>query len=334
MQISSAAGGIILKNTTSDLRLLAVFGAVMETRNVGQAAERLGLSQPAVSQSLNRLRELMGDQLLLPRRRGMQPTPLAESLYDRVRGPLVQLEDALRQREFDPNVSDWAFDLAVSDHVSVVLLPHLVEHVSIIAPRVTLRAEAKPQKDLPLLLDTGGIDLAIGVIPDLPQRFARRRVFRDRYVCMMRRDHPLTQGPLTLERFTATPQIQIRPGDGNDESRADRILRSVGITRSIVSSVHQFLAAPGIVARSDYVTLIFERMQQVIDIEKFHFAALPDVNMNVNIDAVWNRARGDHDAHRWLRSQIAVVSQRLGEGPEGAPIQLANERASGAASRL
>lgn len=275
------------------------------------AAKSLGLSQPAVSTTLNRLRERMNDQLFIRCKTGMEPTPLALSMADDVSEALRSLENMMTQADFHPEISEWSFDLAISDHASVVLLPDLVEHVSNVAPRVSLRVEAKKSAEISDLLDIGAVDLAVGVIPPLPHRFARQTLFRDRYICMMRRDHPLAGAELTLEGLANADHLAIRPGE-SAEGRADRILEAHGIKRRVTTRVHQFIAAPGIVAKSDMMTLIFERMRPVLNDADLHFAPIPEIDMSVAIDAVWNRTRGEHDAHRWLRNQISRVTHRLG----------------------
>lgn len=310
-QILTSYRIITLTNIAPDIRLLVVFDAVFQSRSVSHAAKSLGLSQPAVSTALNRLRERMNDQLFVRCKTGMEPTPFALSIADEVAHALRSLETTLTQADFEPGVSEWSFDLAVSDHASVVLLPDLVEHVSNVAPRVSLRVEAKMSAEISDLLDIGAVDLAMGVIPPLPHRFARLALFRDRYICMMRRDHPLAGAPLTLEALAEADHLAIRPGEGT-EGRADRILETYGIKRRVTTRIHQFIAAPGIVAKSDMLTLIFERMRPVLNDTDLHFAPIPEIDMSVAIDAVWNRTRGEHDAHRWLRSQISRVTQRLG----------------------
>lgn len=299
-----------MTNIVSDMKQLVIFDAVMQTRSVSAAAERLGISQPAASTSLSRLREMFNDQLFIRRHDGMEPTRLALSISAQVHEALNGLQDVLRRREFDPIASDWSFDLAVSDHASVVMLPYLVEHVSSVAPRVSLRVGVNPAPDLPERLDSGEIDIAIGVIPHLPARFERCQLFSDRYVCVMRKGHPLASRPLTIADFIGADHLSIRPGK-SPLARPDRVLAELGMRRRVVTTVHQYLAAPGVLARSNMVALVFERMQQVFDPREFHFAPLPFMELGVDVEAVWHRTRGKYEAYRWLRSQIMHVTESL-----------------------
>lgn len=292
-----------------ELKLLVVFDAVFTERNVTRAAHRLAMSQPAVSSALNRFRDLMNDQLFLRTRDGMQPTSRAVELAVPVQRALRQLEAALESTTIEPFEGEWSFDIAISDHASVVLLPFLIEHMNEVAPRTKLRFQSRPDIDVPGLLDANEADLALGIVPELPNRFNRAELMYDRYICMMRRNHPLASEELTLETFQKADHLAIKPGN-YEVSRSDRMLEKQGVRRRIGATVHQFLAAPAIIARSDMIGLVFERMASVFDTEKFHFCPVPAVDLRVRVDVVWNRVYTNHTAHRWLRRQIVTAAAR------------------------
>lgn len=300
---------------TMELKLLVVFDALLVECSVSRAADRLGMSQPAVSNALNRLRLMLNDRLFIRTSEGMRPTPRATEIAGPIQAAMRQIEEALEPTAFEPADPDWTFSLAVSDHASVVMLPHLIEHISRIAPRVGLKIQSRPNEDLPAVLDTNEIDIAIGVIPDLPRRFKRMALFEDTYLCMMRRSHPLAGRPITLEEFLKADQLSVKPGM-SDMSRADRFLAQEGIKRRTVTTVHQFLAAPAIVSRSDLIVLVFEKMAPIFDPSRFYFCPVPVPNMKVTATAVWSDVHSDLPAHKWLRRQIAVAARQLAEEPE------------------
>ena len=295
---------------TVELKLLVVFDALLVDGSVTRAADRLGMSQPAVSNALTRLRSLLNDRLFLRTGDGMRPTPRALELAGPIQSAMRQLEDALEPAAFQPGELDWTFNLAVSDHASVVILPRLMEHMAAVAPRIELTIQSKRNAEVAGALDSGEIDLAIGVIPELARRFDRMDLFEDSYVCMMRRDHPLAGRPISLEDFTSADHLSIKPGAG-DASRADRLLAGAGIRRRTVTTVHQFLAAPAIVSRSDLVVLVFERMTPIFDPSRFYFCPVPGCDMRVTASAVWSHVHTDRAPLKWIRRQIADVSRKL-----------------------
>jgi DNA-binding transcriptional LysR family regulator len=303
-----------------ELRLLVVFDAVMAEGSVTRAAERLGMSQPAVSNALNRLRLMFNDSLFVRTGDGMRPTPKAVELAGPIQSAMRQLESALEPENFEPVDARWSFTLSVSDHASVVLLPHLVEHMARVAPRVELTIQSTLSSEVPAALDSTEIDIAIGVTDDLPKRFERLALFEDTYVCMMRREHPLAGRPITLQEFVEADHLIVKPGPGGT-GRADRLLARQGIRRRSAMSVHQFLAAPAIVSRSDLLVLVYEKITPIFDPRRFYFCPVPVPGMQVTATAVWNRARSEHAAHRWMRRQLAQVARLLenAEGPEFCP---------------
>ena len=295
-----------------DLKLLVVFDAVYAEGSVSRAAARLGMSQPALSNALNRLRLLLNDRLFLRTADGMRPTPRALEISGPIQSAMRQIEEALEPTAFEPHDPDWTFSLAVSDHASVVLLPLLIEHISRVAPRVGLNIQSRPNDELPALLDSSEIDLAVGVIPNLPRRFKHKPLFRDKYLCMMRRDHPLAGRPITLDEFLAADQLSVKPGV-SDISRADRFLAEAGLKRRVAMTVHQFLAAPAILSRSDLIVMVFEKMVPIFDPSRFYFCPVPVSNMQVSATAVWSDVHTDLPAHKWLRRQLAMLARQLAE---------------------
>jgi DNA-binding transcriptional LysR family regulator len=183
-----------------DLNLLRVFDAVLHEKGVTPAAARLGLTQPAVSNALARLRKLFGDALFVRTPRGVDATPFARELAEPVRQALALLESALAHGPgFDPATSTRAFRFYMSDLGQIEFLPPLVERVQRDAPGVRLEAVALEIEDIADALAAGALDVAIGFLPGLAAPVRRRALFRDPYVCLMRQDHPVAA--LTRKRF-------------------------------------------------------------------------------------------------------------------------------------
>ena len=206
---------------TFDLNLLKVFDTVMAERSLTRAAEQLALTQPAVSNALRRLRDALGDELLVRKGRSLEPTPRGQELWPAVRDTLQRLQASLAPAVFEPATADTTFVLTMADATAAELMPGLVEVLARDAPGISLRVVPLTTRDPRKVLDEGGADLAIGhfpaVITDLTARaqagaaetFHHHRLFAGDYVCVMRKDHPLARGPLTLDRFCAASHMLV-----------------------------------------------------------------------------------------------------------------------------
>ncbi|MCS6810347.1 MAG: LysR family transcriptional regulator, partial [Tepidimonas sp.] len=206
---------------TLDLNLLRVFDEVMAERSLTRAAHNLALSQPAVSNALRRLRELLGDELVRRSGYGVEPTPYALQLWPTVREALQRLREAMAPGPFEPAQAQDAFVLAMADATASKVMPGLVAILDREAPGVTLRVLPLTTRDPRSLLDGGGVDLAIGYFPGVlaelgathlqeqAPRFLWQRLYHGRYVVAMRRGHPLAQQPLTLQAYCAARHLLV-----------------------------------------------------------------------------------------------------------------------------
>lgn len=292
-----------------DLNLLVVFRHLLAERSVSRAAEALGLSQPAVSNALARLRKLLGDELFLRTPSGMQPTPFAEQLADSVTYGLGMLHSALNQRStFEPATSERAFVVEMTDIGEIYFLPPLMEVLRKHAPGVTLstyRAAPGPLRDD---LEAGRVDLAVGLLPGLKAGFFQRRLFTQRYVCLFRKGHPLARRKrFTLEDFTAAEHLLVASA-GTGHGQVDEILKRSGIERRVVLTVPHFVAVGHILQATDLVATVPERFADRM-VRPFglatapHPATLPEVAINVFWHAKFHREPGN----QWLRGLIAQL---------------------------
>jgi DNA-binding transcriptional LysR family regulator len=219
-----------------DLNLLIVFDAVMQERNVTKAGQRIGLSQPAMSHALNRLRYMLKDELFIRTPDGMAPTPHAERLAPPLRTALSELQAALEPDAFVPAEAERRFALAVNNYAAVVLAPSLVAAVAEAAPRVSLDLRPSGTLDIVERLDRGELDLAICSVDTVGERFAHCALFEDPFVVVMRHGHPARAGrhkaSLLIETFAELPHLEIS-SSGDDTGFIDRRLAECGLARRI-----------------------------------------------------------------------------------------------------
>ena len=202
-----------------DLNLLVVFDGLMHERSVTRAGKRLGMSQPALSHALNRLRSLMEDQLFIRTPKGMVPTPRAEQLALPLRQALADMQRALEPEAFVPAQANRRFSIAINNYAAIVLAAPLVAAVSAAAPLVQLDLRPSGTLDVFDLLDNGELDIAIGTFDNVGERFGRAALLEDQFVAVMRRDHPAGRGTLSAAAFGALRHVAISSsGDDTDSS--------------------------------------------------------------------------------------------------------------------
>jgi DNA-binding transcriptional LysR family regulator len=287
-----------------DLKLLVVFDAVMSEGSVTRAGTRLGMTQPAVSNALGRLRYLLKDDLFVRARGCLAPTPRALELTGPVRHALRQIEAVLDPSDFDPARDARVFKLAMSDHATVTILPQLMKRLERIAPNVALQVRPKLDWCVAERLDAHEIDFALGVMPDVPVRFSRIALFEDIYMCAVRRGHMLAGGDLTLQRFAAAKHIAVRSAD-RTANLIDHVLESRGVQRRMALTVDQFCVVPAIIANTDLVATVLRRKA-----ERLGLLASPDLVVRplplppVEAMLLWHPTMTHHKAHRWMREVL------------------------------
>nr|HEX4318732.1 LysR family transcriptional regulator [Kofleriaceae bacterium] len=234
-----------------DLNLLTALEALLDESNVTRAARRLGVTQPAASHALARLRDLLGDPLLVRTPAGMQPTPHARELLPAARAALAAAEAVLQAAPaFDPATAERTFVATIPDQAGFQLLPRLVTRVAELAPGVRLEMRPAPA-DIGLALANGDLQLAVGVFRDPPPGPLRQQLlWREDFACVVRRGAPASRGPFDLARYLAVDHLLVAPR-GTPGSLVDDVLSRAGHHRRIALVIPQFLIAPAIVAGSD-----------------------------------------------------------------------------------
>ncbi len=289
-----------------DLNLLRVFDVLMQERKVSAAAERLELSQPAVSNALARLRRALGDELLTRAPGGMQPTAYALGVHDALASALKAVEHSLQAKSaFDPATSEWRARIAMTDIGEIVFMPRLLAHLAQAAPGLRLSTVRNTAVNLPTDMADGRIDLAIGWLPDVPQGFFTRRLFTQRYVCLVRAGHPLARGKLSIKKFTSAGHITVL-AEGTGHGRADAMLQKLGVARNVVLQVPHFLSVPYLVAQSDLVVTVPERLAAAAaPIFGLEVLAHPVAIPTFEVSLFWHRRVHQEPANRWLREYLA-----------------------------
>lgn len=288
-----------------DLNLLRVFDAVLHERGVTPAAARLGLTQPAVSNALARLRAVFGDTLFVRTGSGMDATPFARELAEPVRQALALLESALAHGPgFDPGSSTRAFRFYMSDVGQIEFLPPLIERVQRAAPGVRLEAVGLGVEDISGALAAGALDLAVGFLPALGPPVRRQPLFRDPYVCLMRLGHPIKV--LTKRRFLEASHalVSYRGGHRVIEEALDR----AGLARRIALRVPHFTVVPMILERSDLVLTLPSRVARVYE-RRGHlkWLPLPLPIPQADVGVHWHERFEADPGNRWLREQIIAL---------------------------
>lgn len=236
---------------TLDLNLLVVFDAVYRERHVTRAAQMLGMSQPALSNALQRLRSALNDELLVKSSTGMEPTQRAIELAVPVQSILAELEDLLANRRFDPKTATGNVTIAAVDYFNIVLLPALALRLSVEAPHITLRIIPTNGRSYELL-DIAEADLALASYGEVPRRFNKDTLHSEGYACVLRREHPVLSDGLTPERYAHLRHILHNPGR-NPLGSTDQALADLGLQRHIALTVSSFVHAQSILAASDMI---------------------------------------------------------------------------------
>ena len=293
-----------------DLNLLIVFDAVMQERSVTRAGSRIGLSQPAMSHALNRLRYVLKDQLFVRTPEGMVPTPRAELLAQPLRNALSEMQLALEPAVFDPAASDRRFALALNNYAAVVLAPPLVAAVSAAAPAVRLDLRPSGTLDIVDRLDRGDLDLTLVSMDSPGERFATAPLLEDPFVMVMRRGHPASGRKLSVAAFAALPHLEIS-SSREDTGFIDRWLAERGFVRRIALRA-PYLSAGPILVQSDLVATLSRRIaQEFVRNHPLQLREPPYESPLVRTVMLWHRRLDRQPAHRWLRDVILSVTKSL-----------------------
>lgn len=287
-----------------DLNLLLTLEALLVEQNVTRAAARLHLSQPAVSAQLSRLRDLFEDPLLIPAHRGMTPTARAVELLDPLRQALDQVRATLSMHSrFDPATARLTLAVACTDYLQwSVLMPFAIA-LRQKAPGVQLAIRNLDPAQLEAQMTRGDIDLALMTPQTAPPGLRFKHLFDERYVLIGRRGHPRLKRRISAEAFARLDHVIVSPSGGGFATPTDQALAALGLSRNVVLSAASFQFVPGIVARSDFVALVPQRLL------RHRSDALEQIELQLPVEGfsvgiVWHERTHSHPGHRWIRDEI------------------------------
>jgi DNA-binding transcriptional LysR family regulator len=290
-----------------DLNLLVTLEALLVEQNVTKAAARLHLSQPAVSAQLSRLRDVFDDPLLIPAQRGMTPTAKAVELLDPLRQALDQVRATVAMhRNFDPAKAQLTVAIACTDYLQAAVIKPLVVDLRTRAPgvRVALRHLDTPQ--LEAQMARGDVDLALMTPQAAPPGLRTRHLFDERYVLIGRRNHPQLRDGLTVEEFAGLEHVIVSLRGGAFSTPVDNALTALGHRRNVVLSAASFLVVPEIVAQSDFVALVPERLvHDRADTLQWIDCPFPVEGFAVGL--VWHERSHGHSGQRWIREVVVSL---------------------------
>lgn len=302
-----------------DLNLLVVLEALIETRSVTATADRVGLSQSATSHALARLRSVLGDPLFVRSRAGLVPTERTLALA----GPLRDALDRVRQAvappaAFDPSTARRRFVLRTADYSEVVLVPELVARFARAAPGIDVWVSASDDDPIDEL-SRGDADMFVGPVFPQYQRadIRERRLFDEHFVCVVRADHPKARPGWSLAEFAALDHALVAPS-GRPGGSVDTMLEKHGLARRVSVLTPHFLAAPFVVAGTDVVLTIPERVaRRVAEFLPLRLLDPPAPVPGFTMSLMWHDRRHLDAAHAWMRGQIVEVAKAIAGNDTG-----------------
>ncbi|MET3106924.1 DNA-binding transcriptional LysR family regulator [Oxalobacteraceae bacterium GrIS 2.11] len=306
---------------TLDLNLLRIFDTVMVEQNLTRAADKLAMTQPAVSNALKRLRHAFSDELLIRTAYGVKPTPRAEAIWPAIREALSSLETAIAPAAIEPASFKASFRMAMADSTAAYWMPHLVREIEKSAPGINARMVPLVTRDPRSMLLHGDIDIAVGFFPGVLSQLTagqssanspirHNSLYTGRYVCVMRKDHPMANEPLTLKSYCEAHHLLVS-FSGRAHGLIDEILVQMNLQRHILLTVNQFFTAGRVVANSDLLTVLPQHLISSTGVEsQLIWKELPIETPAVNVDMLWHERDARNPAHKWLRNNLIELVEK------------------------
>ncbi len=290
-----------------EIRLLEVFEAILRHRSVTLAADALGVTQPAVSQALGKLRRCLGDALFVRTPQGMEPTARGAELAEPIAAMLALARERLaRPARFEPARAERTFSVFASDAGAAVFAPRVVQRLARVAPGVRLCVMPMARGRFPAALAEGEADLAFGSFPALGAGFYQQRLYDDEYVCAARRG--AVKEPLTTARFLAARHVLVSAeGTGHAHAAVERQLADMLGPGRIVVRVPNFLAALPIATQSDCILTVPRRVALGLGAARLRLHAPPLVLPRFEVRQYWHERQHADAANRWFRTLVAEL---------------------------
>ena len=296
-----------LKET--DLNLFIAFDVIYTEKNLTKAGQVLGITQPAVSNALSRLRELFGDDLFIRTSKGMIPTPVANQIIKDVRSALSLIQNTISETEkFDPSIAEMTFKISIGDSSEYRLLPLLIKELAEIAPKIKVETYLTPRKDAPRELASGTIDFSIDPPVHSDPHLKHEKIYEEDYVMIVRKDHPiLSLKEITIEDYLKLSHIHIsnrKTGLGH----VDMALYRLGLSRDISLRAQHFLVAPYIVEQSDLAITTTKGFAVDRDLA---WRELPFEIEPLILHLYWHEAKDSDPSTKWMKELMLKTYGKL-----------------------
>lgn len=290
-----------------DLNLLKALDALLDERSVTRAAERLSLTQPAVSGMLTRLRESFDDPLFTRAQRGIVPTLRALELAAPVKAILAGVDELLQPQQFDPLSAGMTLHIAATDYALRAVIVPFMARLKREAPGIRIVVVPVNNETLQDQFERGAVDMALLTPDTTPQELHSRRLFDEEYVCLLREDHPLlTAGPLTLDAFCALDHALVSYPGGSFSGVTDTALAALGLSRRVTLSICSFLVLPEILRLCDLISVVPRRL--AIDDAGLTMLPPPLPIPGFTKTLAWHERTHGHKGHQWLRQLLISVA--------------------------
>ncbi|PTU73707.1 LysR family transcriptional regulator [Pseudomonas mangrovi] len=291
-----------------DLNLFIVFDAIYTEANLTRAGQIVGITQPAVSNALARLREAFNDQLFMRTAQGMVPTPMAQNIIGPVRQALQLLRVSVQEsRSFNPAQASKTYRISMTDLSEAVMLPPLFQRLRRLAPNVFIESFMAKRREATKELAAGRLDFAVDAPLNTDPQVRHVKLYEDRYVCAMRNGHPMAKDKLSMDEYLALTHIHIstrRAGLGH----VDLTLGKIGLQRKIALRSQHYLMASVVLEQTDMVMTVPERFAQRHNI---HYVDLPVKGVPpLETHLYWHESTDQDPANRWMREQMIEIAQR------------------------
>ena len=296
-----------LKQT--DLNLFKAFDVIYTEKNLTKAGEVLGITQPAVSNALSRLRELFDDELFIRTSKGMIPTPVANQIINDVRSALSLIQNTISETEkFDPSTADMTFKISIGDSSEYRLLPLLIKELAEVAPKIKVETYLTPRKDAPRELASGTIDFSIDPPVHSDPHLKHEKIYEEDYVMIVRKDHPiLEKKEITIQDYLDLSHIHIsnrKTGLGH----VDMTLYRLGLSRDISLRAQHFLVAPYIVEQSDLAITTTKGF--AVD-RNLAWRELPFEIDPLVLHLYWHEAKDSDTSSKWMKELMLKTYGKL-----------------------
>lgn len=282
-----------------------IFSVLLLEKSVSTTADKLNMTQPAVSQALRKLRGLFGDELFVRTTSGMQPTAYALEIAQPINVALSTLEKALHvEQSFDPRTSERTFRLAMTDIGEIYFVPSLIKTLAQEAPDIKISTVRNHEGFLKEDMRSGRVDIAMGHIPNLGSEFLHHPLFKQQYVCLYRKGHPILRQRISLTQYQSCGHIEVTSAN-TGHGEIGQWLSKKGIQRRVQLHVPHFVAVAHILQESDLIATVPEKLaQQCVKPFNLHLSPLPIDSPKIDINLFWHAKYNREPANSWLRQSL------------------------------